>query len=104
MTTRFQVPATLQQRLEQKATAEGLTIEEALVRAIECWVLEDEVFDLVVNEVLDRARAKIAALLDQRGKDLDALLREGFKAKVQEAPAKPWEPPSGWDDSAEGWE
>jgi hypothetical protein len=112
MTTRFQVPATLQRQLEAKATAEGLTIEQALVRAIECWVLEDEVFELVVNQVLDRAKARVAAVLDKHkepakpepDKNLDALLARGFR----QAPAQPgasWEPPGGWDaDATAGWE
>jgi hypothetical protein len=120
---RFQVPTALHQQLARKAQEEGLTVEEAVVRAIECWVAEDQVFELVVNQVLDRAGAKVAAVLDkaleaglakafQRAQEtskpergIDALLREGFRTEAAEPEAPAWKASEdGWDPNAEPWE
>jgi hypothetical protein len=104
----MKVPAIWQQRLEQKAQAEGLTVEEALLRAIQAWVMEDQILELVVDEIWKTTRAKVVALLDKR--ELDERLAAGFRRGIaQAATAEPskeaWRASEdGWDPNAEPWE
>jgi hypothetical protein len=123
---RFQVPTALHQQLEKKAKAEGWTIEEAMVRAIEHLVMEDQIYEMVATEVLARARARAVVLFDKPKlqRDIDTTVKAGYwagvndqdRAQRQEAP-KPTEPSEhlipveawkaseeGWDPNAEPWE